>query len=285
MENRIENVSDTARWVAIYRAMESERPDALFRDPFARELGGKQGEAIVARLKHGKRAAWSVITRTYLIDEFVRLLITESGVEAVVNLAAGLDSRPYRMDLPPSLLWIEGDLPALNAYKANKMEFKVPRCELQRWDVDLSQGWAREQFFEKVSTKVKGRKTLLITEGLLMYLTEKQVIDLTKTINEAPYIQYWTQDFLSARAKDRVMKVWGDDLARAPFLFASDKGAAYFNEYGWKIVQVRSLFLESLRVNRPMPLGKLWKFLFDLAPAKAKSTILNSASVALLRRA
>ena len=42
----IRNVSDTARWVAIYRAMESERPDALFHDPFARRLGGERGEAI-----------------------------------------------------------------------------------------------------------------------------------------------------------------------------------------------------------------------------------------------
>jgi len=31
----IENVSDTARWVAVYRAMETARPDAIFKDPFA----------------------------------------------------------------------------------------------------------------------------------------------------------------------------------------------------------------------------------------------------------
>ena len=43
----IRNVSDTARWVAFYRAMESERPDAVFRDPFARRLAGERGEAIV----------------------------------------------------------------------------------------------------------------------------------------------------------------------------------------------------------------------------------------------
>ena len=45
--NPIRNVSDTARWVAIYRAIESERADALFNDPFARRLGGERGEAIV----------------------------------------------------------------------------------------------------------------------------------------------------------------------------------------------------------------------------------------------
>ena len=43
----VDNVSDTARWVAWYRALETERPDAIFRDPFARRLAGPEGEAIV----------------------------------------------------------------------------------------------------------------------------------------------------------------------------------------------------------------------------------------------
>ena len=48
MRAGIESVSDTARWVAVYRAMETERPDALFRDPWARRLAGVKGENIVA---------------------------------------------------------------------------------------------------------------------------------------------------------------------------------------------------------------------------------------------
>jgi len=43
--NPISSVSDTARWVALYRAMESDRPDALFRDPYARRLAGAAGAA------------------------------------------------------------------------------------------------------------------------------------------------------------------------------------------------------------------------------------------------
>jgi O-methyltransferase involved in polyketide biosynthesis len=39
----IRNVSDTARWVAMYRAQESARPDALFHDPWAERLGGDRG--------------------------------------------------------------------------------------------------------------------------------------------------------------------------------------------------------------------------------------------------
>src|SRR5713226_7063171 len=49
-EPLIRNISDTARWVAVYRARESERPDALFKDTFARKLAGQRGEEIARRL-------------------------------------------------------------------------------------------------------------------------------------------------------------------------------------------------------------------------------------------
>ena len=64
----IEHISDTARWIATYRAMESERPDALFRDPFARRLGGARGEEIVATLPSGRQSAWALIV---LISAYV----------------------------------------------------------------------------------------------------------------------------------------------------------------------------------------------------------------------
>src|SRR6266567_1544795 len=60
----IEHVSDTARWVALYRAMESERPDALFRDPYARKLAGERGERILASMRRGRAWAWPMIVRT-----------------------------------------------------------------------------------------------------------------------------------------------------------------------------------------------------------------------------
>jgi O-methyltransferase involved in polyketide biosynthesis len=49
-EPAIRNISDTANWAAVYRARESERPDALFRDPFARRLAGELGERIFETL-------------------------------------------------------------------------------------------------------------------------------------------------------------------------------------------------------------------------------------------
>lgn len=54
----IRNVSDTARWVAFYRAQETERPDAVFRDPFARRLAGQRGEQIAKAMPLGRDNSW-----------------------------------------------------------------------------------------------------------------------------------------------------------------------------------------------------------------------------------
>src|SRR3979490_2269975 len=103
----ITHVSDTARWVAIYRAMESERPDALFRDPYARRLAGPRGAEIVRDMPRGRAMAWPVIGRTAVVDEVSLPPVERDGVHTVLNLAAGLDTRPYRLSLPAGLRWIE----------------------------------------------------------------------------------------------------------------------------------------------------------------------------------
>src|SRR5260221_9251837 len=109
-EPLIRDVSDTARWMAVYRARESERDDAVFRDPFARALAGERGERIAAALSFTEENAWAFVARTYLFDRFVARLVTH-GADMIVNLAARLDTRPYRLDLPPPPPQVPGHLP------------------------------------------------------------------------------------------------------------------------------------------------------------------------------
>ena len=113
----IQHVSDTARWVALYRAMESERPDALFHDPYARRLAGERGERILASVPKARVWAWPIVVRTAVMDELILWAIERDGVDTVLNLAAGLDTRPFRLPLLPSLRWIEVDFPDVIAYK------------------------------------------------------------------------------------------------------------------------------------------------------------------------
>lgn len=101
-EPLVRNVSDTARWVAVYRAQESARADALFRDPYADRLAGERGRAIAAKVPGPGRSGWPMVVRTRLMDDLVMTSLAE-GCDRVINLAAGFDTRPYRMSLPASL--------------------------------------------------------------------------------------------------------------------------------------------------------------------------------------
>src|SRR5258705_4676035 len=142
MGRLVENISDTAKWVAIFRAEESERPDAVFHDPFARRLAGEKGNEIANAIQFSRENSWSFVARTYLFDEYIRQHI-EQGYDMIVNLAAGLDARPYRMQLPKTLKWIDVDLPGMINYKNEILKNERPNCELHSISLDLADRKAR----------------------------------------------------------------------------------------------------------------------------------------------
>src|SRR5436309_14588282 len=108
--------------------MESERPDALFRDPYARQLAGPRGEQIVAEMPKGRVWAWPMIVRTAVMDELILRAIERDGVGTVLNLAAGLDTRAYRLPLAPWLRWIDVDFPDVVADKKEQPAGARPAC-------------------------------------------------------------------------------------------------------------------------------------------------------------
>jgi methyltransferase (TIGR00027 family) len=264
-EPLIRNVSDTARWVAVYRAQETERPDALFRDPFARRLAGERGEQIARSKPLGRDNAPFIMTRTYLIDEFVRAEV-QRGADMVVNLAAGLDSRPYRMQLPRSLQWIEVDLPEILAYKEEILRDEKPVCSLERIRLDLADVPARRKLFANLDARA--RRVLLITEGLLIYLTPDAVAELAKDLAAPPSFHSWILDIASPGLLRMVAKRVSKNMNQAaPFRFAPREGPAFFAPYGWKAVEVQSLLQNLARLKRL----SWWMKLFSLLPETEKS--------------
>ena len=108
----ITGVADTALWVAALRAHESQRKAPAFLDPLAGGLAGARGEAIARSFPNAAAVEWAVVLRTAALDRLIEEALAQ-GVDTVVNLGAGLDTRPYRLNLPKSLRWIEIDLPPL----------------------------------------------------------------------------------------------------------------------------------------------------------------------------
>src|ERR671920_18442 len=148
----IENISDTARWVAVYRAMETERADAIFRDPYARRLAGAKGEEIVGTMKRGRQMAWAMIVRTKVFDEII-LERVRTGTDLVVNLAAGLDARPWRLALPSTLRWVDVDLPEILRYKTDTLAGETPVCRYEAVPTDLTDEAARTALFARLGTE------------------------------------------------------------------------------------------------------------------------------------
>lgn len=261
----IRNVSDTARWVAFYRAQETDRPDAVFRDPFARRLAGEHGEQIAKAMPLGRDNAWSMVTRTCLIDELVTEEVHD-GVDTVINLAAGLDSRPYRMQLPASLHWIEVDLPEILAYKEEILRNDKPTCALERIRLDLSNVQARRELFTKLASR--STKALVITEGLLIYLTAEDVAGLAKDLAAPPAFQAWILDVASPGLLKMLAKTMKKNLLQsAPFKFAPPEGPKFFVQHGWQPVAVHSLIKNAARLKR---LSLMLRF-FALFPETEKS--------------
>ena len=247
-EPLIRNISDTARWVAVYRARETDRPDAVFRDPFARRLAGERGEQIANSMPLGRDNDWSMVTRTYLIDQFVMDQVRQ-GVDMVINLAAGLDSRPYRLQLPSSIHWIEVDLPEILDYKEGILRAEKPVCALERFRLDLSNVDARRELFLQLGSRA--RKALIITEGLIIYLTADEVSALAQDLAASPSFHSWILDIASPGLLRMLQKKMAAQLNQAaPFKFAPDEGPDFFLRHGWKPVDVRSLLKNAARLKR-----------------------------------
>lgn len=245
-EHTITHVSDTARWTALHRATESARPDALFSDPLAERLAGEQGRAIVAGVRWVDRSGWWLVARTKLIDDAIGDALA-NGCDRVLNLAAGLDTRPYRLDLPADLTWIEADLPKLLGEKTELLADQTPRCRLTRTAVDLADPDARDAFFNEALAGAK--KAFVLTEGLSMYLEYSDVTALSDAIMR-PEVTWWMLDFAFPGLRTRINKNMAGIAESAPFKFAPENGLAFFEDLGWRAVEAEVVLEAAHRLHR-----------------------------------
>ncbi|ORA81353.1 SAM-dependent methyltransferase [Mycolicibacter kumamotonensis] len=231
--------------MAVYRAAESARHDALFKDPLAERLAGEHGRAIAAVAPRMARNGWWWVTRTILIDRLVAEAVG-GGCDRVVNLAAGFDTRPYRLDLPSGIDWIEADTPELIAEKERLLADETPRCRMSSVGVDLADTASRRAFLNDALGGA--RNALVITEGLILYLDAGQVRGLAQDLHRDE-IRSWITDLLSPFIVRHMMRKM-PSLDRAPMKFGPAEGVAFFEREDWSVEEVRSIFKEAGRRNR-----------------------------------
>jgi methyltransferase (TIGR00027 family) len=273
----IQNVSDTAPLAAGWRAMESGRSNALFEDPLAAGHAGERGLRSVRDLPDG---AWVVAIRTIVIDAFLRSAIS-SGIDTVVNLGAGLDTRPYRIDLPSSLRWVEVDHPGLIEEKETQLRDEAPTCAVERFGLDLAERGARQELFDRLGAT--STRALALTEGVVSYLSVDEAGALADDLLARPSFEVWVTEYLSPQRLRYYQE--HQPFHRVRVRFDPVSCEAFFTDHGWRVREIHYLGEESRRLRRPVPLPLFAKVMHPFMSQTKRQQMLRDMGYAVLERA
>lgn len=236
-------LSPTARWMAAIRARETERPDALFRDPLAAILAGDEGFALDRRMAElGDSANPAVEIRTRYFDDLLPRAARERGLAQVVLLAAGMDSRAVRLEWPAGTRLFELDRPELLALKERLLAGAgaVPRCDRRVVGVDLAGDWPPGLVAAGFEPK---ERSLWLAEGLLVYLPERAVEALLARVRDlaAPGSVLACDVVGRSLLTSPWMQTWLRRLEEHEFtwVFGDDDPEGLLRRFGWDASAVR----------------------------------------------
>ena len=282
-EPLVRSISDTANWVAYHRATESDSRDALFRDPYARRLAGERGELLGRKLHEN---AWAIAVRTYLFDKVLRRLLAREPIEMVVNLAAGLDARPYRLELPSSLRWIEVDLPEIIDAKRKILAAERAHCQLEFIHQHLGDQAQRRTLFAQLNQRAE--RIAVMCEGLLVYLDEDKVTSLASDLLAQPHFSYWLVEVVSPRVLAWINRKWQHyfEAANALMAFAPSDWRRFYRDRGWEVLEFEDMAQTAREMNREPRMMKVFRVIGEMFPTwSEKQGKAWESGVAILRRA
>jgi methyltransferase (TIGR00027 family) len=254
----VEAVSCTAQWTAAARALESDRDDRLFDDPYARVLAGETGFRLLERYTGAGTVPFLAI-RTKYLDEAALKSVAKHSARQVAFVAAGMDTRAWRLAWPDGTVVYELDRPVLLEAKRRILDGRpVPACRERRpVGVDLAGDW---------TTTLTGagfnpaEPTVWVMEGLLFFLPEPAVRDLLAGLrtlsgpgsllvgdmaSRASLANPLAREFLSALREDG-----------APWQFGSDEPEEFLSSCGWHAREVHQPGEEGASFGRwPYPVA------------------------------
>ena len=135
-------------------------------------------------------------------------------------------------------------------YKEDILKMEAPRCALERVALDLSNVTARRELFDQLGRKAS--KVLIITEGILVYLSADEVIALAQDLRMPSSFHRWAIDLASPgllRILQRHLQPKLDQ-AGATLKFGPKEGPLFFVPHGWKPIEVRTLLKTAAHLKR-----------------------------------
>lgn len=145
-------------------------------------------------LPHREIMGFGIAVRVKFVDELLLKALASTGVATVVSAGSGLDTRPWRLDLPPELRWLEVDFPAMLVYREALMAAETPRCRREHLAADLNDPAQRRAVYAAAGAG----PALMITEGLLMYQPAATVGSLAREARHESGIAHWISDITTS---------------------------------------------------------------------------------------
>jgi methyltransferase (TIGR00027 family) len=256
----ITHVSDTALMVAACRALEAQIPDGFIHDPFAARLAGERGMAMLQGLPQPDMMRFGVAVRSRFLDELLLEALASHPIATVLCVGCGLDTRPWRLELPPALRWIEVDFADMLDYKDALMADEAPRCRRERVTADVTDPAQRHAIFAATGAA----PALMITEGLLMYLPAAAVQAISAEAPEHSGIAHWIADITTttfAKAINIAIPQSVRDLQASDYLHG-EQIVDEVGHHGWTTASRRSYItdmafamprIQRMRGDRPAP--------------------------------
>ncbi|MFF1283307.1 class I SAM-dependent methyltransferase [Streptomyces sp. NPDC058299] len=238
----MEAVSYTAQWTAAARAVESERGgEAMFDDPFARELAAPRGFELLDKYGGGGLLPFIAI-RTKYLDDSIEAILRDSGIRQVVLIAAGMDTRAFRLAWPPGVTVYEVDHEALVTEKRRRLAELGARPTTERREVaaDLAGQWLPALYDAGFD---RDQPTLWVAEGLMFFLTQEQASELLAVLGSASAAGSWLAvDFVSkALLRSPFSRGFLEGLREdgTPWLFGTDEPEEFLAGTGWKVRELK----------------------------------------------
>jgi methyltransferase (TIGR00027 family) len=268
------SVGSTALFVATARALEAQKPDPLALDPYAevfcRAVGGDVADVLDGKIPDhelktpdwGKHFVNFQGARTKYFDTYFQQA-ADAGVRQVVILAAGLDSRAYRLPWPDQTTIFELDRPQVLDFKREVLaeQGAKPNAERREVAIDLREDWPqalRDSGFDPA------KPSAWIAEGLLIYLPAEAEEQLFGGINAlaSPSSHVAVEDgapmpsddYSAAVEEEQAAVAEGERRVFFQLLYNERHAPAdqWFDEHGWT-AQATPLADYLREVGRPVP--------------------------------
>lgn len=228
-------LSSTAYWTAAVRALEHARPDRLVDDPWAEALAGEIGAAWIAN--RTPESVLPILLRTRYFDDFLQRTSRENAIHQVVLLAAGLDTRAFRLEWPDGTRIFELDQPSVLEYKEWVLHAQraAPSCERHTIQTDLTQSWESALLAAGFDPH---ELSIWLLEGFLFYLPSATILSILDQANSLAVQGSWLGfDVMNGETlSSPLTRAWVEMQAKsgAPFIGTLDDPREFLSTRGWQ---------------------------------------------------